>query len=167
MRLQIWDTAGFARDASALDHSAFELSRSLADESDLVVELVDLTRDCPPSDRWPVRAARLTVGSKSDLAPRSAGGAGLDLLCSAVTGTGLAPLREAIRQRLGLLLARELSAPAPFLPRHLALLERALGVTEPRERGYLLREWPPGGHAPIVLRSPSGVRGGERSRELL
>jgi tRNA U34 5-carboxymethylaminomethyl modifying GTPase MnmE/TrmE len=139
--VQIWDTAGFARDASHLDHSAFELSRSLADEADLVIELVELTCERTRVDPWPVRAARLTVGSKSDLAPRSSDGAGLDLLCSAATGAGLAQLRQAIRQGLGLLPAQELSAPAPFLPRHLGLLERALGVTDASERGYLLREW--------------------------
>jgi hypothetical protein len=110
-------------------------------EADLLVEVVDPTQPMQSGESWSFPGPGLRVGSKGDLVKGTSLPPDLDLLCSARSGAGIGDVRQALRASLGLLPHSEAISPAPFLPRHRALLEQCLITSEPGSLGNLLGAW--------------------------
>ncbi len=102
--------------APFLDGKAEEGRRS----AELVIEVVDLAA---PAERR--LEAHLTVGNKADLAARAVAASGCDVVCSALTGEGVAEVAEKAADLLGFPPADEpLPVPAALTKETAAALDR-------------------------------------------
>ncbi len=86
------DTPGLRASADAIETEAVEIARSLIARADLVVALTDHEQPWPDLPRHP----DLRVANKRDLGER----VDADISISAATGTGIAELVTAVRDRL-------------------------------------------------------------------
>jgi tRNA U34 5-carboxymethylaminomethyl modifying GTPase MnmE/TrmE len=86
------DTPGLRETGDAIEREAVGLARRLLERADFVIAMADAGHDWPRLPGPP----DLRVGSKADLATRP----DADLSVSAVTGTGLAEVVTAVRDRL-------------------------------------------------------------------
>lgn len=104
--LRVVDTAGLRPAADAVEAEGVRRARAAIDEADLVLLVLDVSRDPGPDECLALRLAveeasprTLIVANKSDLPAAGTLPEGA-IRVSARTGEGLASLREAMRERL-------------------------------------------------------------------
>lgn len=131
--LKLVDTAGIRESSDRVETLGIERSYQAMADADLTLLVLDLSEDITDADRELVTKLQdrrpLLVGNKSDLERRFDGVADL-LPVSAVTGAGIAELRELILQRLapGGLAAPESGSITSL--RHERLLRESLEALE-------------------------------------
>jgi tRNA modification GTPase len=94
--VRLRDGAGIGQPQDAIEAEGMSRSRRAVETSDLVVVVLDRSREHSMADeevlRLTVDRPRLIVGNKADL-PAVAAGTGCDCVCSALSEAGVTPLR--------------------------------------------------------------------------
>jgi len=100
--LRVIDGAGLGTPRDGIDAEAMRRARQALAEADLVLVVLDMSLPITPADieilALTAESQRLVVANKSDLPAAWDHAVATDCVCSALTGAGIAPLRERLSQ---------------------------------------------------------------------